>query len=538
MTGWFRTLLIGSGLLALAAAGRADEAALFTPDMLALRTALSNELASSATAASQVESLLKAEMSRWDAELAERRRTRNIRGIAVAEDARTAILKALEELGKTGRASLPEEPRRELKEEFARLRQKLADLDRDRRAAAAAVEDRAIAKFRDAAARHGAPLPTDADELRRRFRAWLTEAPPSPAPPDQSHPPAAAPEAPAPSPPPPPSPPPEFFAQSRPGANWIRVGTWKAGSQGPDVFDVQVFGLAGEKKGSKANPILGRTTEWTYQQQRAVQPGEYSWRLRRLGDADVVDVMEWPTPANDGRLSFRTRMPSRIPAATAFEIEFSSADLIAVPVKSEPAGARVLVDGRPYMDGPREVRTPCTLHLPAGKVAIRLTLDGYQDAEAPAFVISSNAAISVRLKPIKELPGHIVTVDPKKIWADTGITVKQGDRIRLSVEGEWGCGRQGEMTGPGGYDPGQTKYSHYYLDPRNSPKQLESAPYGALLARIGTNRMANIGNLRGFIAGGDGPLLFDVNEAADPAARRDNRGSLKVKVVVQPPGQP
>jgi hypothetical protein len=94
------------------------------------------------------------------------------------------------------------------------------------------------------------------------------------------------------------------------------------------------------------------------------------------------------------------------------------------------------------------------------------------------------------------------------------------------------------MTGPQGYDPRDMRFSHYYLSGQGAPKQLESAPYGALLARIGTNPIVAVGKSAGFVAGADGPLLFDINEAPEPALRRNNRGALKVKVLIQPGAGP
>ncbi len=525
-------------LLAAAAAAAAAEPALFSPAMITLRTQLSNELAAiRARLGEPTAAALRDEIARWDGELAQRRRTRNVRGIAIAEDALQILRKALEQAAQGGRVELPTEVRRDLTDEMARLRERLAALDMERENRQREAELEAAGKFRDAAARAGVEVSAEPEALAARFRTWLTESPPAAPPPPPAGGPTNGPAAPLDATPAAPSratePPPEHFAQSRLGANWVRVGTWKAGSHGPDVFEVQLFGPPGRRTGSKPNPIVGRTIEWVYEQERAVEPGDYSWRLRRVDSADIVDVIEWPSRQNDGRLSFRTRMPVRVPSETVFEIEYSSAALIAVPVKTDPPGARVHVNGQPYRDGAREAVTPCTLHLPSGTYAIRLSLEGYQDTEVGAFRVISNAAIAVRLAPIKNLPGRTVTVDPQKIWADTGIAVKKGDRVRLAVEGEWGCGRQGELAGPAGYDPSLTRFSHYYLDPRNSPRQLEGAPYGCLLARIGTNRIANVGNLRGFIASDDGPLLFDINEVADPAWRRDNRGSLKIKVIVQ-----
>ncbi len=535
---------IGWAALAAGALAAAPDRALYTAEMLALRTALSNELAAAEARVRELQAdTLRQAQRDWDAELAERRRTRNIRGIAVAEDARAAIQRMLDGLASTGRLEWPTNLRRELNEAFEQLRAKLDAAERRARESAATSEAAAIERFRTAATRAGAQLPPDPEALRSQFHAWLRDPLPAHEPQPAAsataarrtsaaptgatvadQPPAARPE------------PPEFFAQSRAGTDWIPIGTWRAESRGPDVFEINVFGAPGERRGEQPNPILGRATTWTWRQEHEVKPGVYSWRLRRLGTSDVVDVVEWPSPANEGRLVFRTRMPQRLPAQTAFEVQYSVAKLIALEIKTDPPGALVEINGQPWRDGLRDVRTPCTVHVPPGTISMKLSLDGYEDAVAPSLRVDSNRVIAVKLAPLKDAPGRTVTVNPQEIWANSGITVKRGDRIRLAVEGEWSCGARGEMTGPQGYDPRDLRFSHYYLDEQGSPKQLDSAPYGALLARIGTNPIVAVGKSAGFIAGADGPLLFDINEKPEPALRRNNRGALKVNVLVQPGG--
>lgn len=530
--------------------GAGPDRALYTAEMLTLRTALSNELSAIDTRLRELQAnALREALREWEAELAERRRTRNIRGIAIAEDARTALQRMLDELEKRGHLQWPPQMRRELVEYFTTLRERLEAAERSAAADKAAHEDRAIDRFRTAADRAGADLPADPDALRALFRTWLREPPP----PSQPHRPTATDSTPA-TPPlstaaaptaaaatalsPSPIEPPEFFAQSRAGADWKTVGTWKADSAGPDVFEISVFRSAGLERGERQNPILGRTTTWSWHQVQEVSPGMYSWRLRRVGSADVVTVIEWPSPANQGRLMFRTRIPARIPSETAFEVQYSSAQLVSLELNTDPPGAWVEINGQRYREGVADVRTPCTIHVTPGTIALKLSLDGYEDAVAPALRVVSNRVISIKLTPVKGLPVKSVTVDPQTIWTESGITVRRGDRIRLSVAGEWSCGTKGEMTGPQGYDPRDLRFSHYYLQASAAAKQHEMAPYGALLARIGTNPIIAVGQSASFIAEAEGPLFFDINEAPDPALRRNNRGALKVSVIVTPGSAP
>ncbi len=529
-------LLVAAGLAVAASAHAAGDAALFTPEMLQLRATLSNQVAAAKEQSpGAVGDVLKAESTRWEQELAERRRTRNIKGIAVSEAALDALKTGAEALEKKGRVEFPGTLRRELADDFTKLKARIDTAAQEAATRTAAEEAKAVATFREAAQKAGVEIPADAPAAKQRFDAWLTATPPPPGAPGggataAAMTPEAAPQAPA-----KPEPPPEFFAQSRPGAEWVTIGRWAAESAGPDIYEVEVFGEPGKKSGQKENPIAGRATKWTYEGVKKLDAGDFAFRLRRDGTKDAVEVVEWPGASNGGKLTFRTKLVRMIPAATGFEIQCSMAKPVSVPVKTEPAGAKVYVDGKAYLDGGREARTPFTMNLPPGAYSIRIALEGFQDLEAQGFQVADGKSIGARLSPLKDMPGRTIKADPQRIWADTGVTVNKGDRIRLSVEGEWACGKQGEMTGPAGYDPSQLKFSHYYMNPRNGPKQVDSAPYGALLVRIGTNKISHIGTTRGFITGNAGPLLFDINEEADPAWRRDNRGALQIKVIAAPP---
>ncbi len=510
--------------------------ALFTPPMLELRARCSNELAATRSQPSVALSILREEISKWEKELAERRRTGNVRGIAVASDALKVLQTLVQKLERGERAQLSEPLRHELREPFQGL---MARLDRAREQDAQRMEEttlRLARSLREAAAAAGVELPDEPPALKELFLKWLTAPPPpltvvQPTGREPAEPTERATDAASPKPVEPSSP---YFASSRAGANWVPVGRWSAECRGPDVFEIKVFGPARSTSGEKMNPIVGRATQWQYTQDIAVQPGNYAWRLKRLEEAETVDVVEWPTLQNDGRLVIRTRMPKQVPAKVAFEIEYSTAQVVDLRIESDPPEARVFVNGEPYREQLREVRTPCTIHLPPGTYALRLSLEGYQDAEAKAFRLFTNTSIRVRLSPLDNAPGPEVTVDPQRSWAPTGIQVNRGDRVRLAISGQWACGKKGEMVGPEGYDPSQTQYNHYYLNPREGPKQFDGAPYGALLVRIGEGPPFALGRTRSFVADRSGPLLFDVNEVADSSWRRDNRGALRLKVFVQP----
>lgn len=523
---------LAGGFTFAAAAQITNEAALFTPEMLKLRATLSNEVAAAKQhARGPALEILKSETHRWEQEHAERRRTRNIKGIAVSEAALDALRKGTESLEAKGVVEFPENLRRELTEEFAKLKVRLDSAGAGKAEPIGEVETRAIASFRDAAAKAGVTIPADDETARLRFAEWLVAKPP-PKIVDAPKAPDTAPETNA---PPKFEPPPEFFASSGHGTNWVTAGRWTALSGGPNVFELVVFGATGKKTGRVENPISGRATEWTYESAVPLEVGNYTYRLHRDGTNDVVGVSEWPSIANGGKIVFHTKLVPRIPAETGFELQFTRERLLPIPVRTEPPGARIFVDGKPHAIDGKESHTPDTLILPAGKRAIRLVIDRYHEFEDKEFEVAEGRSISATLTPLKDIPSREITVDPRRAWANTNVKVAQGERIHLKVGGEWSCGKKGDMTDAGGYDPKKPKNSQYYIDPHNAPKQLDTAPYGALLVRIGTNKISSIGSARGFVAGSAGVLMFDINESADPPHRRDNRGELIVTVEVHPP---
>lgn len=522
--------LVGS-LPWAASAQIANEAALFTPAMLKLRTALSNEVAAAKQhARGPALEILKSETHRWEQEHVERRRTRNVRGLAISEAALDTLRKGAESLEAKGVVEFPENIRRELTEEFAKLKVRLNAAGAGSSGPIGEVETRVIASFRDAAAKGGVTIPADDAIARGQFAEWLVAKPP-PKVVDAPKTPEAAPETNA---PPKFEPPPEFFASSGHGTNWTTAGRWTALSGGPNVFELVVFGATGKKTGRVENPISGRATEWTYEPAVTLAVGNYTYRLRRDGTNDVVGVSEWPAIANGGKIVFHTKLAPRIPMETGFELQFTRDRLLPIHVGTEPPGARILVDGKPHVIDGKESRTPATLVLSAGKRAIRLVVPGYHEYEEKEFEVAEGRSITATLTPLKDIPSREIAVDPRRPWAPSNVKVAQGERIRLKVEGQWSCGKKGDMTDAGGYDPKNTKNSQYYIDPKSAPKQLDTAPYGALLVRIGTNKISAIGSARGFVAGSAGPLLFDINESPDPPQRRDNRGELIVTVEVYP----
>ncbi len=504
---------------------------LFTPELLAARAAISNELAAARRDLAQARAAwLEPPCASWRDQLEQKRKTRNTRGIAIA----TAALEALEKVraaAAEGPIAIPDAPRVELKDAFAKLRADAEALETRLHERQQAADERAQGAFL-AAVRAQAPA-AEAAVVGAVFDAWLTAVPP-----EESEK-AAAPETPAAG---------ELaaaaaeaengvLAESSPGTDWETVAHWSAEIYGADVFEIPVYNRSGRETGRQPNPLSGHTVTWTYESLRTLSPADdYAWRLVAQPSRGPVSVAAWPRPRADGVLVVRVTAPAEVPAPVGFDLQVCAGNRIAVPVKTDPPGAAVFVNGREYRESGRAAVTPCTLRLPPGTYAIRLELAGYVNVQSAGFVVREGAAISAKLKPEKDLPGTVVRVDATRDWTDAGLTLRKGERVRWAATGQWGCGSKREFCGPGGY-PNTLAFQHYYLYPDNSPRLVPGQPYGALVARVGTNIVV-VGAAPGLVASEDGPLSFSINEALDPKARRDNQGALDVKILPSAAGAP
>jgi hypothetical protein len=207
--------------------------------------------------------------------------------------------------------------------------------------------------------------------------------------------------------------------------------------------------------------------------------------------------------------------------------------VVPLSIKTEPAGAAVEVNGRTCREGGAPVRTPCVVEVPAGGASIRLTRFGYVPAQWEHYKARSDTPLVWRFERDTRIVDHRTMVSASAPWRYSGVAVKKGDRVFVSASGRWSCGEGGEMTGPDGY-PNAARYAHYYRTARSAPRQLTAEPYGMLLLRIGKDGpLGPAGSSRRLTADREGFLYLDINELPG-AVRRDNTGSLTVRIVVAP----
>jgi hypothetical protein len=259
------------------------------------------------------------------------------------------------------------------------------------------------------------------------------------------------------------------------------------------------------------------------------------------------DVMAWPSARNGWKLELRCRPQGDATHALRLDVSRASAQLkavagakdsaasepdvprVTVKVVSRPEGAGVWVDGRMQLQGRQPLLTPCEVALPAGGADILLRKQGHLDGRLGKVVPKEGQVVQAVLTADPDFVDRTLRVQALVAGGHSGVTLKAGQRVRLSVEGQWGCGSRGELVGPEGYDI--AKFPQYYVNPALTPRVTTDASYGALLVRVGaTGVWQTVGKALTLKADVSGPLVFEINEAPERNLRRDNKGALQVRV--------
>lgn len=503
------------------------------PAWISRRTAAAKELSEIQKSREQkLQAVLQAAQKEWDAELAARKRTGNVRGLAVANSALDAIRQTQSALAANKPMEWPANPRRELVEPIGKIRGACARIETEHAGQLQEARAKHLNQFTEAVRASDPDLVADEASAKALFEKWLSGQPMKSAGPSKEKPEPGPVVGPAPEPAPG-QPPPEFFAESGFGTQWMTLGRWTADMVAPDVMSIPVFNQP-STQGSQMNPMAGQSSSWRYESQTTIPPGIYSFRLKRMDHHKPVQLMSWPKNEEGGSLTVRTPNASEWPLRVGFEIQYArSGDLIEVPVRTDPAGATVYINGEPYREGGEDRTTPFTLRLPEGRYDIRIHAEGYQDESAERIEIRAGSKMAIRLKPSTSSNASKIRVDARASWAKTGVTLQKGDRVHISVDGEWSANGK-DACDAGGY-PNTLKFSQMYLEPRNCPRQISGSPYGMLIGRIGEGKPFAIGSKGTFTAPVDGPLAFDINEITDEDKRSNNRGQLTVSLTVSRP---
>lgn len=491
--------------------------------------------------------------------LVEKKKTRNVTGIAVATATISLFQNALTNLESSGSFVLPVTVRRELEPALSEVSSARKPIEAAFSNEMSRLEAECLGLF-VSAVKSGRPALSDKmieTQFGAEFRSLLVafpSAPESVAPGTNASSwtagttPAAGGATNAP-------PPPEFFAASGDAQQWLTVGYWNGAMRGVDVISIPVMQTAGvTNRTEQENAMTGKKSQLEYVSVFSLTPlPGLVYRLRRVRGQAPVDVLDWPSSRNAQQLVVRTTWSERFPCPHGFEIQAGiptgdvrqataaaapppstdNAPRVLLSLGTTPTGASIVVDGKAIT----AAVTPCKLKLAAGTHAIRLSLPGYQDLWARNLDIQTNQAVQWTFTPDPRFARKTVSVPAAaNRWVGAGITVGKGDTLVVYTEGKWSCATDRETIGPEGY-PRDEKFAKYYSDPVQSPRQMPDNNYGALLMRIGEAQPSYVvGSRYKLVVPAPGAVSFDINEIQDPRVRKDNTGALTVTVIVMPPG--
>jgi hypothetical protein len=506
--------------------------------------------------------------------LKEKRKVRNVKGVAVATAAKEIFEGALTNLESRQELEFPEKIRRDLEPMMAEFRTAAEPCESAYSNALEQVTATHFARFAAlvAKASPAAAAPAEQEKLKARFATFVlpTVAAPVSAGTDTNAPAAStnqpqaaaatnesefaettnAPSGAVPLPP-------GIFAASGEGSNWISIARWTGQMMGMDVINIPVTGREGSSRSEQYNMMSGENSKLLYASLRTLPPKEGCvFRLKRLPSMESVTVLEWPGARNGHTLIVRTSSSNRFPCPNGFELQVSLPDAelaalfptatlekvsdtnappVPVQIATEPAGAVVYVDSIAYRDGDGYRRTPCEIRVMPGHHGLRVALPGYLEMGVADYNFETNASFSWKFKLDPRATRKSIKISSVTPWTATGVKIASGDLVIIDPGGSWSCGTKKEPCGPEGYNPQDKLFYHYYLSPESSPRQFPGANYGALLMKVGDGGAPRaVGKKMKFIAKEDGAIYCDINEATDNRLRRDNAGAMEVQILVVP----
>ena len=116
-----------------------------------------------------------------------------------------------------------------------------------------------------------------------------------------------------------------------------------------------------------------------------------------------------------------------------------------------------------------------------------------------------------------------ITVDARSPWVQTGVNVKAGQKVQFIAAGTWGESPGVNRSADGG-QAGIFGSGYWGVIPR-----LPSAPWGALLGRVGSN-IFFIGVSATLTMSQDGEIMLGINDGDNNVS--DNHGYQTVKIKV------
>jgi len=536
---------------------RAADVDLYTPEMQAFKVEYTTGKADRETArAEKLKGLIDKRRERAEALFQQKKKAGNVTGMAVARGAMRLCDSCQADLEEKGDFALPTRIRRELREMLATFTEDKKAADGEWAAETAAAEEETLDRFAELVGEQEVEVPA-APELKELLVKLVTTEPPAAeaAPVEEGE---SAPEDGGES-----APQLAIVLNQGEGTNWVTFARWRAEVPNIEMIDIPVMNRREGGKVDLDDAMTGDPYPTWYEPIRLLTPAEgYLFQVKTVGRQGATDVVEWPSAENDWIMQVRVRPGAEIPSKHALDLQvsFEGSEMlpfvgaggavsesgeepppavvqtkVRIVIKTKPAGAVVYVDGRVYRAGNKYGMTPCVAHMTVGEHSLRLRKFGFQDATIPDFVARAGRELNYTLKKDPAFVDTTAMVSARTPWRPSGVTVAEGDKLLITVSGTWSCGAKRERVGAEGY-PNNRQFFHYYLNPQRSPRQVPRANYGALLMRTGEDgKPRSVGKkpLK-FTAKESGMLYFDVNEADIGGSRRDNAGSLIVRIQKTP----
>lgn len=106
------------------------------------------------------------------------------------------------------------------------------------------------------------------------------------------------------------------------GLLWTRIARWTGDMRGMDVVQIALFDRTQTERTEQRHMMSNKNSTLVFQPMANLpQRADYKFRLKRIEEKDIVDVLEWPTSRNDWHLVVRTRRGTKSIHPTGFVIE-------------------------------------------------------------------------------------------------------------------------------------------------------------------------------------------------------------------------
>ncbi|MDI6775355.1 MAG: PEGA domain-containing protein, partial [Verrucomicrobiota bacterium] len=491
--------------------------------------------------------------------LADKKKTGNITGMAIARNIIAIFEECSQGLQKSKDFAFPERVRRELAETIEACWQKKKEIEELYTTAVAPLEADYYNRFVEKAkAQSGADQPEA--QLKALFKNLMAGE-------DRgSVQPGGETKAPGPAAEPAPAVP-EILGASGPAKNWVSIGFWTAEVSAVEMIRIPVLKIAKPSRQTIKSEESGRSISTAYRPLRVLTKGTpgLAFQAKSMPGRLGADIVEWPSARNEWRLLARVKPLVNVPSKHGMEIQVAgeasaqelgtflaesaalanrnnaAAPAVATPpqpppnvkirIASDPAGAVVHLNGKQVVVGGASVATPCVVEAAPGKHDISLKLFGYVDGNFIGFNAGTNAAIiHMFSEDTTAAVESSLKIFASEGWRESQVTVANGDRLIISVSGAWSCAPREEKVGPEGY-PQDAAHNPYYLGPSALPRVHARANLGALLMKIGAKGGARVmGRSQRVVAEAAGPLYFGVNEADRDNSLADNKGGLTIYI--------